>query len=390
MPGTPDITYCPVAPYKPFAPCDGAELVPLLHRLSLNEPVDETTAFPRGTLLADGRLDLCKQQIGPAGAAAVASALRSNAHVKAILLGADGIGDEGAAAVAGLLAANSAVSTVYLGCNGIGPAGVAALAAAIDRGSPVTGLWLKRNPIGDDGAFLLARLLERNNTLRTLDLVNTQIGLRELCNALAGQNRTVRRVYLGGNGIGPAGAAELAGVLRRNNSIQALLLNANRLGDAGVALLADALRENRSLRRLGLAANGIGPAGAAALAAAVRGHPSLVKLDLGYCASAPAVGAAENRIGDAGAASIANMLRENRVLAELDVQQNGLTAAGVTALAEALEQGNAALRRLTVAIAMPQALQIRLRRIFARNRGRSAAAIEVDTDVLAIRSVYRV
>src|SRR5215217_5652337 len=126
---------CTVAPPPSFTPCDPGELAPLLERLRDDSRAATRAVFPRGTLLDDGRLDLCKQQIGPAGAAAVADALKMNAHVHTVLLGADGIGDYGARAVADLLRGNSAVRTAYLGCNGIGPAGVKALVQAADAGA---------------------------------------------------------------------------------------------------------------------------------------------------------------------------------------------------------------------------------------------------------------
>src|SRR5262245_24255087 len=108
-------TLCHVGP--DFVPCDPAELTPLLEFLSRGEAPGERRTFPRGTLLPGGRLDLCKQCIGPEGAQAVTAALRDNAHVVHVLFGADGIGDEGARAVAGLAWANPGLKTVYLGCN---------------------------------------------------------------------------------------------------------------------------------------------------------------------------------------------------------------------------------------------------------------------------------
>src|SRR5438105_415879 len=87
----------------PFTPCDPAELEPLLRRLRDNTPIPGPQTFPRGTLLADGRLDLCKQDLGPGGARAVAAALRHNTRVRHLLLGADGLGTEGARAVAELV-----------------------------------------------------------------------------------------------------------------------------------------------------------------------------------------------------------------------------------------------------------------------------------------------
>src|SRR5262245_18333753 len=88
---------------RPFVPCNPAELAPLLAFLARGEPAGRRFDFPRGTLLPDGRLDLCKQGVGPAGAAAVAGAVRGHPQVRHLLLGADGLGDGGAEAVAGLV-----------------------------------------------------------------------------------------------------------------------------------------------------------------------------------------------------------------------------------------------------------------------------------------------
>src|SRR5262245_56815207 len=122
-------TLCHVGP--DFVACDPAELTPLLEYLRRGEPAEERRTFPRGTLLPGGRLDLCKQGIGPEGARAVTAALRHNAHVVHVLFGADGIGDEGARAVAGLARANTGLKTVYLGCNSITADGASELADAL-------------------------------------------------------------------------------------------------------------------------------------------------------------------------------------------------------------------------------------------------------------------
>src|SRR5215207_10005424 len=117
MPERPDdfATTCQVG--LTFVPCPAEELTPLLEALRRGEPPAEARAFPRGTWLPDGRLDLCKQAIGPDGARAVMAAVRHAPHVRHLLLGADGLGDEGARAVAELAAARGELCTVYLGGN---------------------------------------------------------------------------------------------------------------------------------------------------------------------------------------------------------------------------------------------------------------------------------
>src|SRR4051812_26794799 len=98
----PFATTCHVGP--DFVPCDPAELQPLLDHLATRMPTAAPLAFPRGTLLPDGRLDLCKQGVGAAGARAVAATVSGHPQVVHLLLGADGLGDAGAGAVATLAA----------------------------------------------------------------------------------------------------------------------------------------------------------------------------------------------------------------------------------------------------------------------------------------------
>ncbi|HEY1178709.1 MAG TPA: hypothetical protein VGF17_21355, partial [Phytomonospora sp.] len=110
----------------PVTPRPVADLAPLLAWLRTGRPVAERVDFPAGTALPDGRLDLCKQDLGPRGAALVADALRPG-PVKHLLLGTDGLGDTGAARFA-KAAVDIGVETLYLGCNGITPRGVHAVA----------------------------------------------------------------------------------------------------------------------------------------------------------------------------------------------------------------------------------------------------------------------
>jgi NAD(P)-dependent dehydrogenase (short-subunit alcohol dehydrogenase family) len=131
-----------------------------------------------------------------------------------------------------------------------------------------TRLWLKRNPIGLEGAGHVARLLRRTTTLRALDLVNTGIGAEGLAlviDALTEANRSVERLYVGGNALGSESAPGIAELLRRNSTIRALYLNANPLGDPGVGWLTQALRENQSVEERALASCGLTAASAEAM-----------------------------------------------------------------------------------------------------------------------------
>ena len=72
---------CPLHGAIPFVACPDDEVTPLVDFLRRNVNVAATTPFPRGTLTDDGRLDLCKQNLGPAGCERVATAF-ATAEVK--------------------------------------------------------------------------------------------------------------------------------------------------------------------------------------------------------------------------------------------------------------------------------------------------------------------
>ena len=377
--------HCPLYTAAPVVPCDPSELQPLLSFLRGDVPAP--ISFPRGTVTEDGRLDLCKQALGPTGCRHVTDALKGNRTIVSLLLGTDGIGNAGAADVARLADTNPALEVLYLGCNKIDAAGVAPIAVSLSApNSAVTGLWLKRNPIGAGGARLLAKMLHTNRALRTLDLVNTRIGpdgLVVLADALTGPNQTVERLYLGGNFFGLEEAPLLAKIIRCAPRLKALLLNVGFLGDEGAALLASALLHSK-LEELGLASHGIGPDGAANLFEAAAAHPTLTHLDLGYAVSTRALGASANILGNDGAASAARCLARQSRLRRLNLRGTGITAHGLNLLADSLEQ-NTSLQFLFLDGSPPARLLDRLK----RNRALAAAPIKVSRDVALTQSVYR-
>src|SRR5205085_25217 len=124
---TQPLILCPIYHIQEIVPCPPEEVLPLVEHLRANVGVAEATAFPRGTILSDGRLDLCKQSLGPGGCRLVTEALAENTFVKSLLLGTDGIGNVGAGDVARLIKRNNHLEIVYLGCNRIEDAGVLAL-----------------------------------------------------------------------------------------------------------------------------------------------------------------------------------------------------------------------------------------------------------------------
>ncbi|MYV47330.1 gala protein [Streptomyces sp. SID2888] len=375
----PTLVRCPAVEHPDLPLADPVRLDPLLVRLESPLPVAADEAFLLGTVRADGRIDLCKQGLGAAGATRLLPVAAASPHAVHLLLGTNAIGDRGARTVADALVPGHGLRTLYLGCNRIGPDGVTALAEALASDETVHALWLKRNPAGDDGVRALAAMLRVNATLRTLDLVNTGIGpdgLRALLEALTGRSRPLERLFLGGNGL-TAEAAPLLAALVRDAGVRELYLPANHLGDEGAAVLAAVADDPGRPVRLGLGGNGIGPVGTRALAGALGG---IEMLDLGRPLSERSLGAPANTSGDAGVHALAAAL-PGSPLRRLELRHTGLTGRGAKALLSAVEE-----RSCLEYVGLGPGLPRKVKRSFARRLRPASAA---HPDLRAIGSVYR-
>lgn len=369
---------CPAIEHPDIPLADPADLDPLLDRLSAAGAVESDEAFPVGTLRADGRVDLCKQGLGPTGVARLLPVAATSPHAVHLLLGTNAMGTEGAQAIADALSPGHRVETLYLGCNRIDDEGAAALAGRLADDDTVRALWLKRNPVGDSGVRAIAGMLRRNETIRTLDLVNTavtSVGLRVLLSSLTGRAKPLERLYLGGNGLSGEHADLLAAFIR-DAGVRELYLTANHLGDAGAATLAGAASSQRPLS-LGLGGNGIGPDGARTLAAALGGIESL---DLGRAPSERALGAPPNHTGDAGASALAAAL-PGSPLRRLELRHTGITGRGAKVLLASVP-ADTRLEYVGLGPGVP-------RRVKRELAPRLRVAAAVHSDLHAIASVYR-
>ncbi|MFO0658949.1 MAG: SDR family NAD(P)-dependent oxidoreductase [Polyangiaceae bacterium] len=375
---------------------DLAPLEPLLEHLRAGGGATERLAFSRGVLLPDGRLDLCKQGVGPHGAAALRAALRHSRHVRDVLLGADHLGVAGASEVAGVIAERPELRTVYMGCNAIGDDGAKALASALRSSTSVRGLWIKRNQVGVEGAKALASMLLENNTLRSIDLVSNPIGLEgveaifsSLAQAHAAGRGGVQLLYLCGNSLGVEGAKIVSRYLP-HTGLRALYLGGNHLNDEGALVIADALARTPSLEVIGLSSNGIGAVGARAIAHAVSNHPALESLEIGFLKSTDVIGASANTFGDEGARAFAELVSTSKTLTTLDVSGSGVSLDGARALVDALSP-ESRLVSLSVGVKLPQAVASKLTSVLCRNANRRRANVSDDwrADIARIKSVYR-
>lgn len=370
-----------------FVPCPELELEPLLRFLSTRERPEKTLSFPRGTLSTDGRLDLCKQNLGPAGCQRVTDAIGNHPHVRYLLLGTNGIGDEGAHHVAEAIRSGLELEIVYLGCNRITSEGAKNLASILQQQSSVDGLWLKRNPIGDEGVWRIVNALQYNSTLRVLDLVNTGLTLKSvlfLVQVLMQENRTVECLYLGGNQLTAASASPLAELIRESVHLKSLFLNVNQLGDEGAVAIAKGLKINRGLCDLGIGSNGMTDTGTALIFDAVIEHPSLRYLDLSFSPSTRVLNAAGNRLGRTGVAAAASLLKVNRTLQVLNLAGTGIDNDGRKLLYDALEW-NSTLCELNMDGPVPPTIRSRL----LENQRHQPQFFDRKQHLAKIKSVYR-
>ena len=110
---------------------------------------------------------------------------------------------------------NTVLTELNLAVNEIGAAGAAQLAEAIRKNSVITDLGLEDNDLGDEGAAHMAGALCENNVLKNLDLENNGIsaeGAAHLAGALR-VNTVLKHLNLGYNRLGDEGAAHLAEAL---------------------------------------------------------------------------------------------------------------------------------------------------------------------------------
>ena len=135
-----------------------------------------------------------------------------------------------------------------------------------------------------------------------------------------------------------AGYGELAAWLATDTALEALNVSYCDFDAAGAAALVRGVEANRHLKTLDLSCNHeAGSAWHAELAAALAAHPALEEVDVRHTG-----------MTDAGATALAAALQTNTTLKTLDVSRNRImTDAGATALAGAL-QTNTTLKYLGV------------------------------------------
>ena len=377
----------------------------------LYEWLDKNTAFTeqdlkflRGTVTTDGRLDLCKQVIGPQGVAPLLDSMRGNTHIERLLLGNNVIGDSGGPLIAEFIrSGQSPLNVWYIAGNNFSATGVKPICEALHNDSQVRALWLKRNPLKSEAMIHMGELMRVNTRIEVLDLLNCGLldeGVRLLFESLA-HNTTLKHLYLSANGISPTGLAHIASYLSTGkSSLETLFLGGNRIGDEGARILSQGLTHDKKLVRLNLTSSRIGAQGMKHLAEALEGHPSLSVLDLGYMRATMDLGELGNYIEDEGAFYLSKLIPSLSKLVSLSITHNHLTHTGMRFVVDAIKKAGKLVHfdYVQYGVSLDEKMHVELRKCLRENReaflggGHTEAQLEailIPEHVKEIYSVYR-
>jgi Ran GTPase-activating protein (RanGAP) involved in mRNA processing and transport len=329
-----------IAPYEHledfFKFIDSNQPVPITH--------GEFIKFTRGTFFNDGRMDLCKQVVGPSWIGNLMDSLVNNEHIKHFLLGNNIINITGAKCIANFLLNphKSKIETWYLAGNCIDRDGIDLLCNAFidSKDNDMISLWLKRNPITSDGALSITKLLKNNQHIKILDLHNTALfndGLKNLVEGLK-ENNSLRHVYLSSNGITAYGISYLADYFenRKHKGLTSLWLDMNRLGDDGAILLLKSLQHYPYLKRLCLGSCALSPMVMPFIYECLRDKENLIFLDIGCYKSTGDMGELPNKISDDGVDFLIKLLKCTKIKS-LRIDNNEISPQGLEKLVNSLE-----------------------------------------------------
>lgn len=317
---------------------------PLYEWLGKNQLFTEADLkFLKGTVTTDGRLDLCKQVIGPSGIQPLLDSMKNHKQIDRLLLGNNVVGDEGGKVISEFIKSGSSPLKIwYIAGNNFTAKGIEPIAEALINDKQVTGLWLKRNPLKAAGMIPIGNLLSNNNTLEVLDLLNCGLldeGVKILFKSLY-NNSTLKHLYLSANGITPDGLEAISEYFKSGKSVlETIFLGCNRIGNEGAKVLSEGLKEDKNLIRLNLASSRIGAEGMGHLSEALKVHPKLRLLDLGYMRATMDLGELGNYMEDAGAFHLSEFISsESCKLVSLNITHNHITQRGIQALTEAIKR----------------------------------------------------
>ena len=356
-------------------------------------------ALHRVVRSAEPQLDLRGRFIGPAGAVALSTALRSNHALTTLDLYDTGLDDSSVDRLCHALLEHGLVTSLDLGGNELTAGATRALAAlprklpphqvdattasdldwaaedeevvekGYDYGPPVCELRLSRNrldgaacgallssgrrdvmlalsslalslnPLGEDGGAAIGDAMGHMPHLHTLQLHGCGMGpkgAQALASGLV-KARLLSHLDLSDNALADEGAQAVAAELPHTH-LEELLLSRNRIAALGAAALANALmrRRGNALRLLGLHGNKLRDTAAASLAEALGAPAARGNRSL------ETLDLSANKLGEEGALRLGDAIVTNPTLTSLDLRGNRRVDDGVITAIEGLLAHNRA------------------------------------------------
>ncbi|ARF10365.1 aldo/keto reductase [Hokovirus HKV1] len=255
---------------------------------------DIDITFTKGTMFKDGRLDLCKQVVGPTSIGKLCETVLESKIVEHFLLGNNvsfqDNDKKNMEKLSKLMASNNNIKTWYLAGNNINEECCKYISQGLKNNTVSTALWLKRNPIML-GTIYLNDLIRNNTTLELLDLHNCGIGdlgLKLLFNNPE-EIKKLKHLYLDANAI--ENIDPLLPWLS-NSLVESFYISINRIGSKNIIKIMEALNNNpnNSIKRLCFASTHLDNEGIKKIAEIIPNLKNLICLNLGTYKSSADLG----------------------------------------------------------------------------------------------------
>ena len=144
----------------------------------------------------------------------------------------------------------------------IGDEGCHVLVNFMQKYTAITDIDLDGNSIGSEGLTALSQIISTTSTLRSLSLEWNKIGgssdqgMKRFFGAL-GENRSLLKLNLKNNEIGPEIGEFVANCLKSNTVLENLDLRYNRIGNQGAKSILKGLNLNKTITILEMSASGV-------------------------------------------------------------------------------------------------------------------------------------
>jgi len=322
--------------------------------------------FTRGTVYPDGRMDLCKQVVGPLWIGDLMDSLKTNTKIKHFLLGNNITNTEGGKAIGKFLKEphSCKIKTWYLAGSDFNEKAIEYICDGLLVDKDCEALWLKRNPIYAEGMTHLAKLFKSNKTIKILDLHNCGIGLKSsafdasnpyenhlttdgikiLFDSLK-YNSTLKHLYLDANALDEKSIKIIADYFKfkkqiKEKGLTSLWIDMNKIGDDGIKTLCDELTDYLYLKRLYIGSTMMSEVGMKYVTDAFKNHQNLRILDLSLYKSTADMGMIPNNISNVGVKYICELIETNKSIRYLNISMNNIDSNHIGLIADSLEKNN--------------------------------------------------